>query len=184
MLGAIETAMKGAPDLTAEQWFDTCDEQLQGRPFDDLGAERIIRFAALGTQWLITSTSDYASCRAAERFASAAQILMVQLADEELCLLPARIAVRVELAEAGGGPEAPQSAVDNQSRAWTVQLTPVSRAPRWTRTPCVSSCCRRLPPCCSTAACLPGGLLRSRRAGLRARSQPQARVGPAVRRAS
>ena len=124
MLAAIEAAMEGAPDWTAEQWFEICDEQLQGRPFDDLGTERVIRFAALGTQWVITSTNDYVSCRAAERFAAAAQILMVELADEELCLLPARIAVRVQLAAAEAGPRAPQSAVNNESRLWTVELTP------------------------------------------------------------
>lgn len=82
--------------LAPDDWVRRADEQLQGRPFADAGPERIIRFAALGTDWTVRSAIAYRHARAAERFAAAAQVLLVELSDDDLCLLPSRIDVTVE----------------------------------------------------------------------------------------
>lgn len=82
--------------LSPEEWVRRADGQLEGRPFSDVGPERIIRFAALGTDWTVRSSIAYRHARAAERFAAAAQVLLVELSDDDLCLLPARIDVTVE----------------------------------------------------------------------------------------
>ncbi|MGH2869451.1 MAG: hypothetical protein ACRDNK_18050, partial [Solirubrobacteraceae bacterium] len=59
----------------------------------------------------------------AERFAAAAQILLVELADEDLCLLPTSIDVRVESSPAGPGERAVW-APSNEGRVWSVKLLP------------------------------------------------------------
>jgi tetratricopeptide (TPR) repeat protein len=83
--------------LSPEEWVQRADEQLEGRPFSDVGPERIICFAALGTYWTVRSSIAYRHARAAERFAAAAQVLLVELSDDDLCLLPSRIDVTVEV---------------------------------------------------------------------------------------
>jgi hypothetical protein len=68
------------------EWFAGADEDLLGRPFDDLGAERVIRFAALGQRWTVRCANRWADVLAAERLAAAAQVLLVELAHIDLCL--------------------------------------------------------------------------------------------------
>ena len=92
------------PALTRLDWERIGDEDLLGRPFSDAGHERIIRFAALGTRWTIRSSTERADSFIAERLAAAAQILLVELADVELCLLPTDVTVEVSAAAAPDGP--------------------------------------------------------------------------------
>jgi hypothetical protein len=108
-----------------QQWFKLADEQLLGRPFDDLGAERIIRFAAVGQQWTVRCANRWDDVLAAERFAAAAQVLLVELARIDLYLLSTEIDVEVVLAE----PEHDVRAEDrvenlssNDGRRWRVAL--------------------------------------------------------------
>ncbi len=105
------------------------DEQLQSRPFSDLGAERVIRFKALGLDWRIHCQNAYRHVLAAERLAATAQIISVEFADDDLCLIPATIDIRIELLEgtSDNKDNANLQPTDN-GREWVVRLTPfVSR---------------------------------------------------------
>ncbi len=86
---------EGLEPLPESEWASRAVGQLTGLPFSDAGSERAIRFAALGTDWVVRSSTDYHDARAAERLAAAAQILLVELAGEDLCLLPTRIDLTV-----------------------------------------------------------------------------------------
>ena len=108
------------------RWREIADEQLLGRPFSDLGDQHIIRFAALGTEWTVKTPNEYAYVRAAERFSAAAQILLVEMAEEDLCLLPTHLEITVDLLEddGGDGSQRAQAQPCNDGRIWTVRLTP------------------------------------------------------------
>ena len=71
------------------------DRGLVGRPFSDLGDLRYIRFSALGTDWSLIAENDTESVLVAERFAAAAQVMLVALAREDLCLVQTQIRVRI-----------------------------------------------------------------------------------------
>jgi hypothetical protein len=81
--------------FTEEAFTEHADQQLIGRPFSDLGPRRTITFAALGTTWRITCTNDHSSALAAERFAAAAQIVLVELAPRDPVFLPQEVHVEL-----------------------------------------------------------------------------------------
>ncbi len=87
--------VRSAFTFTEERFTEDADQQLVGRPFSDLGSQRTITFAALGTTWRITCANDRRNVLAAERFAAAAQIVLVELAPRDPVFLPQE--VRVEL---------------------------------------------------------------------------------------
>jgi hypothetical protein len=125
MLEGLNEVEERVPPLDRDSFLQQVDEQLLGRPLNDAGATRVFRFAALGTDWTVTSSNRFAEVRAAERFAAAVQIALVELAEDDLCLVPTAIRVRVELAEEG---EAREDrilwAASNEGRDWLVRLTP------------------------------------------------------------
>lgn len=110
-----------------DEWLAGCDKDLLGRPFDDLGAERVIRFAALGQHWTVRCNNRWADVFAAERLAAAAQVLLVELAHLDLCLLSTDIEVRVILAAVADG-DRTCNVSNNDGRRWVVALTPYDGA--------------------------------------------------------
>lgn len=78
-----------------QEFVALVDEQLVGRPFSDLGRERVLGFAALGSSWRITSVNNRPTVLAAERLAAAAQILLVELAPGDPVLLPQDVNIEV-----------------------------------------------------------------------------------------
>jgi hypothetical protein len=103
--------------------LERIDDQLYGRPLNDAGSTRVIRFAALGTDWTITSSNRFEDARAAERLAAAAQITLVELAQNDLCFIPTKIRVRVEAREPGGDPrDVVRTKPSNDGRDWLVRL--------------------------------------------------------------
>src|SRR3954452_20656308 len=91
----------------------------------DMGAERLIRFAALGQQWTVRCANRWADVLAAERLAAAAQVLLVELARIDLLLLSTEIDVEIVLT-AGGGDEPVRGPIENLStndgRRWRIAL--------------------------------------------------------------
>ena len=116
-------AVAEVPVASAKKYIDSADEELYGRPFADVGPERVIRFKALGLDWTIRCANEYEHVLVAERFAAAAQILLVELANEDLCLLPTSIDVRVEPSPGGPG-ERVVWQPSNEGRVWSVKLLP------------------------------------------------------------
>ena len=99
LLGADPLTIDGAPD-TMDEWDRRASEQLSGNPFADLAPEYILRFSGLGLRFVIRADpTDRVATRAADRLAAAAQVLLVELAGEDLCLVPSEIDMTVVLAE-------------------------------------------------------------------------------------
>lgn len=125
MLAELDKVEAEVEHWDAERWAKLADEQLLGRPFSDLGVERRIDFAALGLQWSVRSANEYRASRACERLAAAAQLLLVELATEDLCLIPASLEVVVSIAE-GELPRRPLfELLPDGTRRWMVELSPV-----------------------------------------------------------
>ena len=90
-------AVAGTPDSKDEEhWASFGSTGLVARPFTDLGPVRYIRFSAFGTDWTLEAPNDNESVWMAERFASAAQVMLAGLAREDLCLIQTQINVRIE----------------------------------------------------------------------------------------
>lgn len=121
----LDVIVNGVPHEDRDPLLARIDEQLLGRPLNDAGNTRVIRFSALGTDWTITSNNRFADARAAERLAAAAQVVLVELAEDDLCVVETAIRVRVKVRE----PEDDLSDLlqwkpSNDGRDWLVQLTP------------------------------------------------------------
>ena len=114
-----------------DKWNTAAAEQLSGYPFDDLANERTLSFKALGIKWIVRADiSSRSAVLAAERLAAAAQILLVELADEDLCLMPIDIDVTVTTV---ADPESDVADRVNwkptsSGRTWTLQLTEITEA--------------------------------------------------------
>jgi len=108
------------PAITAVEVVASAEREMYGRPYSDAGKERVMRFAALGLDWTVRAENRYEHVLVAERFAAASQILLVELANKDLCFLRTTIDVHVAPAPAGSG-EAKWEA-SNDGRKWTVTL--------------------------------------------------------------
>ncbi len=110
-----------------DSWESVGDKGLVARPFSDLGDLRYIRFSALGTDWSLIAANDIETALMAERFAAAAQVMLVALAREDLCLVQTQFRVRIGSREQGCTSDADgvESLPSNDGREWMVRLSPV-----------------------------------------------------------
>ncbi len=120
ILDGIRNVLDDFDRLSHEDWVEQADRDLHGRPFSDTGASYEIRFAALGTRWRIHCVNRYGEVRAAQRLAAAAQILLVELAEDDLCLIPSELDVEVRVTDRRVEPRARPN---NEKREWIVHLT-------------------------------------------------------------
>ena len=74
-------------------------DELHGRPFNDLGSERIIEWVALGINWSIRFENDYITNSVSEEFVSALQVMLADLAGIDLGLLPVTIDIYCKITE-------------------------------------------------------------------------------------
>lgn len=88
-------AVRPAFTTPLAEFVEQTDDQLDGRVFSDLGPERTIGFAGLGTAWTVTCRNDRRTVLAAERFVAAAQVLLVELLPSDPVFLLERILVHV-----------------------------------------------------------------------------------------
>ncbi len=121
----IEDALADGPPTTSDMWDSYGSDKFTGPPFLDVGETRYIRFAALGTAWTLESANDAQSTRVAERFAVTAQTLLAELANEDLCLAPTRITVRVDhsASDQRSFDQRLEQLPSNDGRRWKVTLT-------------------------------------------------------------
>ena len=112
-------------------WASFGSKDLAGPPFSDLGDTRCIRFAALGTDWHLKAPNDVESVRAAERFAAAAQVMLAELAREDLCIVPTRITVLIQQRRHATQnlSETVEALPSNDGRLWKVRLAPAATPP-------------------------------------------------------
>ena len=109
-------------ELRIENWLTFSPDEMTGAPFSDLGEERCIRFAALGTDWLVQSAGDANSVLGAERFSAAAEAMLAVLALDDLCIIATRITITIEVGTAQGGPERIEDIPSNDGRAWKIRF--------------------------------------------------------------
>lgn len=105
---------------TADYLWDTMREQLAGRPFGDATRRREVSWAALGVEWHVAFDNNYGATPAAEEFCALAQVVLVELADVDLGLLPTsvRVSLRVEARKAARLKPVPS----NNGRDWDLRL--------------------------------------------------------------
>ncbi len=122
----IDIVLEEAERPFKDSWASFARDELTGPPFSDLGASICIRFSALGTDWRIECANNRDSTRAAERFAAGAQVMLAALAREDICLVPVKIAVRVELNKdsTGDSSEVIEALPSNDGRQWVARLQP------------------------------------------------------------
>jgi len=80
----------------SEVWSNI-KEQMLGKPFSDFGRERSIMFQALGIVWNLKFNNNYILTSLAEEFIAILQILLADLADVDLYLIPTTIDVKIKL---------------------------------------------------------------------------------------
>jgi hypothetical protein len=95
LLGAGLDTVRSAFTSSEETFVQQADRQIVGRPFTDIGPWRTLTFAALGTAWRVTCRNDRRTVLAAERFAAAAQILLVELAPGDPVFLTQEVHVEL-----------------------------------------------------------------------------------------
>lgn len=97
--------------------------QIGAPPLTDVGPERVLRFSALGIDWRIMFPNTYDATARAEEFAAILQVILVELATREVCLLPGSVEFRIRLS-AAGDTYVPLDPEDG-TRRWLVTLRPI-----------------------------------------------------------
>jgi hypothetical protein len=103
---------------TPAAWADLCAEEFGAVAFSDAGPERVITWRALGMTWRVSFANTYATTRAAERFCALAQVLLADLADVDLALLPTEITIHVTTSAHTNAEARPS----NDGRVWDVAV--------------------------------------------------------------
>jgi hypothetical protein len=99
----MDTAMAAVADVppwNEAKWI-AAGPDMTAPPFADAGPERVIMFAALGLRWTVRCRNERRVVLAAEAFAAAAQVLLVDLAVRDPLFLGADIEVEVRVREPG-----------------------------------------------------------------------------------
>lgn len=95
MSGALE--MVGENPMSEEEFAVSAPEQLTGPVFGDLGAERLVDFAALGVRWSFTFANDRATVLTSESLVAAFQIFLADIATYDPVVLGATVHVTVDV---------------------------------------------------------------------------------------
>jgi len=96
---AIASVEQTWEDKNNEEMWAIIEEQLLGKPFGDIDEKRNVTFKALGVKWIFTWDNKYMDSVLAEEFISKLQILLADLADQDLCLMRTKVVVDVESGE-------------------------------------------------------------------------------------
>jgi len=78
-----------------DQLIKSLNEDLYGRPFNDIGKVRMVEFNACGCNWKFRFSNDYHTNFICEEFISMFQVILVDLHPEELYIIPANVVVEV-----------------------------------------------------------------------------------------
>lgn len=116
ILSELPAAGTQAPHSFSD-WAQIASDHGMGTPFSDSGPIRTYRWRAYGTTWTVSADNQRDHVLAAERFAAAAQIAIVELGRLDPLLLPCEIKIRVHLVENG-------STMSENADGWSVGLSP------------------------------------------------------------
>jgi len=81
--------------MSVKDLWEIAQTQLSGRPFPDVGGERTISWKALGINWKIIFKNDYITNIISEEFVSILQIILADIANKDLALLPTNVCIYV-----------------------------------------------------------------------------------------
>ncbi|MFC1924050.1 hypothetical protein ACFLXA_01615 [Chloroflexota bacterium] len=84
-------------NVTFQELWHRLEDQMLGRPFSDVGTNRVVRFTALGVTWDFKWDNTYELTAASEEFLAVLQIILADFANIDLCLL--RTTVDIEISE-------------------------------------------------------------------------------------
>jgi hypothetical protein len=112
-----------------EQFVALTDEQLVGRPFSDVGQDRMLSFALLGATWEISSRNHRQDVLAAERLAAALQILGTELTASKLLVIETSIKIVVSTQTPLERAKRVRFCPDNDGITAQVYLTPMAAEP-------------------------------------------------------
>lgn len=80
---------------------ESAEEEISGIPFNDIDGKRIISFNACGCNWIFTLNNTYRNNSIIEEYLTVFQIVLQDLADEDLHLLPGDVNINIRIAENG-----------------------------------------------------------------------------------
>lgn len=127
-LDELLTELRPSFTYTEQQFTRNTEEQLNGRPFSDVGPQRELNFAALGTTWRVRCDNTRTTALAAERLTAALQIALTELAPHDPLFLPQDIHVRVITGTPFASRERVTFKPDNRAVDCTVILSPYSNS--------------------------------------------------------
>lgn len=81
--------------LEISEIWNKLEEQIQGRPFGDIGVVREVTWSELGITWKVSWKNDFETTPVAEQMIAVLQILLADLAGIDLCLLRTNVDINV-----------------------------------------------------------------------------------------
>lgn len=124
MWDVVVEITSGSEPRTEGEWLELVGPQLHGEFLGDMKDHVRVSFSGLGTTWTLTADNTQEALWAIQRLASAAQVLLAELANDDLALLQTEIHVRVLIGTTSG--DRVQPVPSNEGREWRVLLTPWS----------------------------------------------------------
>ncbi len=115
--GMLAAARSGHGKLTLDETWAQLEGQLRGRPLSDAGRTRRLHWRALGVRWRFRWLNRPPTVAVAEQLVACLQVVLADLAEEDLCLLPATVTVRVRV-----GPLNVIQEPSNRGSRWTVTI--------------------------------------------------------------
>ncbi|MHB9074889.1 MAG: hypothetical protein ACYC6G_15345 [Desulfobaccales bacterium] len=79
--------------ISIKDIWDSAQTQLSARPFSDVGQKRIIFWKALGIDWKVIFDNEYLTTVISEEFVSTLQIILADIANRDLVLLPMKVII-------------------------------------------------------------------------------------------
>jgi len=96
------------------------EDNLSGRPFNDIGEKRTISWKALGITWEVVFSNDYELTRVVEEFVAVLQVALADFAMDDLQLIPVQVRVNALLAEDNILKETDK--FDNKRLEWDIKI--------------------------------------------------------------
>jgi len=103
----------------SEVW-EILEDNLLGRPFEDVGNLREVMWSELGIIWRVKWDNDYSTTSLCEQFIAVLQILLADLAEIDLCLMKTEVNIVIVFNEVSS-PNI-KSKASNSIRYWEITL--------------------------------------------------------------
>jgi hypothetical protein len=115
-----EDMKKNFDPMSSKELWQSFEDQLDYKPFNDVGKTRLISWEVFGIIWEIEFTNDYLTNAIAEQFMAVLQILLIELADTDLYLIKGTVKIKLIRVE-DETPSFKQNP-SNKERLWEVRL--------------------------------------------------------------